>query len=133
MQDVKKAAPATQVLGPHGKRDYLSPALRQYGVVSKMTQGSSGKAADNGTQVSRTPQSDRQTKVNIVRIDTHPVGFGLYLFDYKPEYSAATMRQFGVIAQEVENFVPQAVVMGSDGIRRVNYSLLGIEQSERVH
>ena len=72
-------------------------------------------------------------KDNIARIDTHPAGFGLYLFDYKPEYSAVTTRQFGVIAQEVENIVPEAVVVGADGIRRVNYALLGIEPSEHVH
>lgn len=66
-------------------------------------------------------------KENVLRVGEHPAGFGLYLFDYKPEFSAfGTGRQFGVMADEVEKIVPEAVTVGSHGFRTVNYALLGI-------
>lgn len=73
--------------------------------------------------------SDRALKQDIVRIGTHPAGFGLYLFDYKPEFreAAGFGRQFGVMADEVELVLPQAVVMHPDGYKRVDYALLGID------
>lgn len=57
----------------------------------------------------------------------HPAGFGLYLFDYKAEFSdLGAGRQFGVMADEVEKIVPEAVTIGSNGFRAVDYALLGI-------
>ena len=72
--------------------------------------------------------SDRAVKENIVRIGTHPLGIGRYLFDYKPEYreSSGFGRRFGVIADEVETVLPQAVSMHPDGYKMVDYGLLGI-------
>ncbi len=76
------------------------------------------------------PSSDSAVKEHVVRVGDHPAGFGIYLFDYKPEFrnSFGHGRQFGVIADEVERVVPEAVTIGSDGYRRVCYSLLGIER-----
>jgi hypothetical protein len=73
-------------------------------------------------------QSGRSFKENIVRLDTHPLGIGLYLFDYKGKYRAqwGHGRQFGVIAQEVEAVMPEAVCMHPDGYKMVNYAMLGI-------
>ncbi len=73
-------------------------------------------------------QTDAATKENVVSIGGHPAGFGLYLFDYKPEFrdSFGHGRQFGVIADEVERIVPEAVTIASDGYRRVCYSLIGV-------
>ena len=53
-----------------------------------------------------------------------PAGFGLYLFDYKPAYreTAGFGRQFGVMADEVEAVLPQAVVMYPDGYKMVDYA-----------
>ncbi|MBA3056247.1 MAG: tail fiber domain-containing protein [Sphingomonadales bacterium] len=66
-------------------------------------------------------------KENIVRVGERPAGFGLYLFDYKAEFSEfGAGRQFGVMADEVEAIVPEAVTVGSHGFRMVNYALLGI-------
>ena len=72
--------------------------------------------------------SDRRTKENIARIGCHPLGMGLYLFDYKPQYreQCGLGRQFGVMADEVEAIVPDAVSMGEDGFKRVDYGMLGI-------
>ena len=80
--------------------------------------------------------SDIRLKQNIVRIDNHPLGFGVYLFDYKPEFQelAGRGRQFGVMADEVETVMPEAVVIHPDGYKQVNYAMLGIDFSEcRVH
>ncbi len=77
--------------------------------------------------------SDRACKTNLTRIGTHPIGIGLYLFDYKAEFqeSAGRGRQFGVMADEVEAVMPEAVVMHPDGYKRVNYAMLGIDLSGR--
>lgn len=75
-------------------------------------------------------QSDRALKENIVRIDTHPLGFGVYLFDYKPEYrhTCGFGRQFGVMADEVERVMPFAVSVAPTGFKSVDYGKLGIRR-----
>jgi hypothetical protein len=72
--------------------------------------------------------SSRAIKENIVRIGRHPLGFGLYLFDYKPEWRdpRGRGRQFGVLAEEVEAVLPQAVARDAQGRKTVDYALLGI-------
>ncbi len=77
--------------------------------------------------------SDRALKTNLVRIGTHPLGIGLYLFDYKAEFQALAGRgrQFGVMADEVETVMPEAVIVHPDGYKRVNYAMLEIDLSGR--
>jgi hypothetical protein len=72
--------------------------------------------------------SERSAKERILRVGTHPVGVGLYLFDYKTEYrrSWGRGRQFGVMADEVERVMPEAVSLHSKGHKVVNYDMLGI-------
>ena len=114
---------------------YSAPVLRYYGAVAQMTQGSNGTIGE-GSGSMLMPQSDIALKQNIVRVGTHPSGFGLYLFEYKAEYrqQAGYGRQFGVMAQEVEAVVPAAVVSHADGYKRVNYTMLGIRLPDRsVH
>jgi hypothetical protein len=52
----------------------------------------------------------------------------LYLFDYKSQFCGRLGygRQFGVIAQEVEAVMPEAVVVHPDGYKMVDYGMLGI-------
>lgn len=105
---------------------YRRPVLTVYGSVKELT----GTVAISafGDNVSMMPNSDIACKENVVRIGEHPAGFGIYLFDYKPEFRDALGhgRQFGVIAQEVEPIVPDAVAIAKDGLRRVDYARLGI-------
>lgn len=122
--------------GPGSRKDYTPPALVSYGLVRDLTQATSNVNTKEimffGCQPTSwgKPCSERRVKENIVRIGDHPLGFGLYLFDYLPEHRNkwGQGRQFGVMIDEVENVMPEAVSMHSDGYKRVDYSLLGIHR-----
>ena len=132
----KEESSATRGLGNSGKIAYSTPRLELFGSIRTLTQSGAGSmteagdgmggCSNNGARMSCL--SDRSTKENIVRVGTHPMGFGLYLFDYKAPYQAAngSGRQFGAMADEVEAIVPAAVSLGSDSLKRVNYDMLGI-------
>jgi hypothetical protein len=72
--------------------------------------------------------SDSRIKENIAKIGTHPLGIGLYLFDYKSQYREqyGFGRQLGVMADEVESVLPAAVMVHADGHKMVDYAMLGI-------
>ena len=73
--------------------------------------------------------SERRLKENIVEVGRHPLGIGLYLFNYKPEFrEGGEGRQFGVMVDEVEAVMPEAVSVHPDGYKRVDYSLLGVRR-----
>ena len=119
------------------RKRYTAPSLVIFGAVRDMTQsGSKGNLEWDplpnrpGCWPDRTrrPCSERRVKENIVRIGDHPFGFGLYLFDYRLEYRTqwGRGRQFGVMIDEVEAIVPEAVCLNSDGYKRVDYGILGI-------
>ncbi len=120
------------------KRQYRSPALVHYGQVRDLTQGgASGKTEllknCNGNANRKCNPSDRNLKENIIRIGEHPLGIGLYLFDYKPGLRDqwGHGRQFGVMAQEVETVIPEAVCVHPDGYKMVDYGLLGISRADQ--
>ena len=62
--------------------------------------------------------SDRRLKSNIVQIGVHPLGIGIY------EYDIFGHRDVGVMADEVENVMPEAVIEHPSGYKMVNYGLL---------
>jgi hypothetical protein len=110
------------------KRAYKKPALKIYGHVRELTGSASGTAMGDATTMM---PSDALVKRNIVRIGDHPLGIGLYLFDYDTERSArwGTGRQFGVMAHEVEAMMPAAVSVGADGYKQVDYAMIGISRA----
>jgi len=114
------------------KAAYTRPVLTTYGSVSELTMAAVGSSADmfGGTDPNQGP-SDPRVKENIVRVGQHPLGIGLYLFDYKPEFREqwGNRRQFGVMADEVEAVLPAAVTTHADGYKLVNYQLLGINRT----
>lgn len=63
--------------------------------------------------------SDRRLKSNVVRVGNHQLGIGIYEYDIFGE------RQRGVMADEVERVLPEAVMTGADGYKRVNYAAIG--------
>lgn len=68
------------------------------------------------------PVSDIRLKRDIVLLCRLQNGLGLYRYRY---LSSDTV-YVGVMAQEVERIVPDAVVSGQDGYLRVDYARLGM-------
>lgn len=114
------------------RKTYSPPDLIFYGTVRALTQsGTSGSNEMSGnTSMAFMAASDRTLKENIVRIGKHPLGIGLYLFNYKSKYRErlGSDRQFGVMADEVETVMPAAVSNHPDGYKMVNYAMLGINR-----
>jgi len=67
-------------------------------------------------------RSDLRLKHDIVLIGRLEDGLGFYRFVYDGGHIAYV----GVMAQEVQKVMPQAVTIGADGYYRVNYDLLGL-------
>lgn len=62
--------------------------------------------------------SDERLKSNIERVGTHPLGVGIY------EYDIFGRRERGVMAQELIDVLPEAVIEDESGFLKVNYALL---------
>ena len=111
------------------RRPYKSPSIIVYGTVAQFTNGTLSVGTDAGFNNSKqNKQSDPALKEAIVRIGSHPLGFGLYLFTYKAAFQnkCGHGRQFGVMADEVFRIIPDAVGRDEDGYLTVNYERLGI-------
>lgn len=67
--------------------------------------------------------SDRRLKVNIEHIGQTVMGLNLYEF----EYLWSPTRHKGVMADEVLEVMPEAVLLGDDGYMVVDYDVLGVE------
>jgi hypothetical protein len=70
--------------------------------------------------------SDINAKENITKIGSLDNGLNLYSYNYKDGYDLPEGRQIGVIAQEVEAVMPEAVVEMANGFKGVNYAMLGV-------
>jgi hypothetical protein len=68
--------------------------------------------------------SDENLKTDIKRIGTHDLGMGIYSYSYKDGYNLPTGIQVGVMAQEVEKVIPEAVIVTDSGFKAVNYAML---------
>lgn len=70
--------------------------------------------------------SDIRTKENIKAIGWLPNGLPVYEYEYKPEFKNrwGHGKQVGVMAQEVEQVMPEAVIEHPDGYKMVNYGAL---------
>lgn len=87
----------------------------QVGSQNSMMSGLMGMA---GTLGSAFIKSDRRLKSNIKRIGTHRLGIGIYEYDIYGDH------QVGLMADEVESVVPEAVRIGNDGFKEVNYAMV---------
>lgn len=67
--------------------------------------------------------SDIHIKQDIVRVGRLDNGFPLYAFQYKPEFRDECGHgfQIGVMAQDVEKIIPDAVSVHADGYKMVDY------------
>ena len=118
-------------------KPYKKPRLTIFGQVARLTEGdqisgnpdgSSGMAGNMGMMGMG---SDRRLKENFREVGSHPFGFKLYLFTFKPEFrdKYGQGHQFGVMADDVERVMPEAVSVDPDGYRTVNYAMLGISRT----
>lgn len=82
--------------------------------------------------MSNSTSSDIRVKENIEFVDILMDGINIYEFDYKPEFKdkAGHGRYRGVMADEVEQIMPQAVVTDSNGYKYVHYDMLGIQMEQ---
>lgn len=109
-----------------GKRAYFKPRLTVFGEVRLLTGNGQGSGTDAKAAPGMAMASDSRCKQDLIRIDSHPLGFGLYLYTYKPGFGAAGQRQLGVLAQEVAGIIPAAVSVADNGYLQVDYGMLGI-------
>ena len=83
--------------------------------------GGGGRRGGGGRGGGR--RSDIRLKHDIVLLGYLDDGLGFYRFSY----NGSEKPYVGVIAQEVQQIVPQAVMRGRDGYLRVNYDRLGVK------
>ena len=122
------------------RKSYITPQLVGYGSVAVLTKASvsginelgptpTSPSCPNGPGFTTPciPSSDIRCKVNVLRMGTHTSGIGLYLYDYTPEYAVRMGhgKFFGVMAQEVLEVNPSAVVLDESGYYAVDYRALG--------
>ena len=67
-------------------------------------------------------RSDIRLKHDIVLLGRRDNGLGLYRFSY----NGSSKVYVGVLAQEVQQVMPQSVAQGRDGYLRVYYGRLGV-------
>jgi hypothetical protein len=68
--------------------------------------------------------SDIRLKKNIKKIGKLHDGINIYSFNYINRKDLPKGEQIGVMAQEVEKVIPEAVVTMADGYKAVNYALI---------
>jgi Chaperone of endosialidase len=82
-----------------------------------------GTGSIGGLLASKLAASDINIKQNIKRIGTLDNGVPVYAFEYKQEYKDAWGHgmRIGVMAQEIESIIPDAVSLHEDGYKVVDY------------
>jgi len=111
-----------------GQSQILNTQGNLYG-QSMNTQGEMfGALVGAGTRGGIAAFSDARVKENIERVGTH---FRTQLPIYEFSYIHIPDKRFrGVMAQDVEKVFPDAVEETHDGIKMVNYAMLGMEMEE---
>ena len=79
--------------------------------------------ADGSAGADLAQESDVRLKEDIAPVGQLPNGLGLYSF----RYIGGEETYVGVMAQDVAEVDPEAVVKGEDGYLRVHYGRLGID------
>lgn len=88
--------------------------------------GSAGIGAYGLMNAAPLAASDRRVKENIIKIGALDNGLNLYKFDYKPEWKDEFGHGsfVGVMAQEAEGVMPNAVITRPDGYKMVDYGVI---------
>ena len=103
-------------------------AYNQSQSAAAQAQGGIGSLVGMGLMAGATAyKSDRRLKKKISRVGEDKRGFGIYEFEYRDNPGS---RFRGVMADEVEPIVPEAVSYGEDGFAQVDYERLGLKMVE---
>ena len=95
------------------------------GTATNLTKVGSGSGRGKIPPLGHVPQpSDLRLKQDIVPLARLDNGIGLYRFRYR---GGDPTTYVGVMAQEVVEIAPSAVIRGRDGYLRVDYDRLGLE------
>jgi hypothetical protein len=105
------------------KSAFVTPVVASFAMAG-LTIDAAAQCAINTTCTTSGPPtpSDRRLKRDMVRIGSHDLGFGIYRF----KYLWSEQDHIGVLAQEVAEVRPDAVVRGPDGFLRVDYAAIGM-------
>lgn len=120
--------------------DLLGAASQQYNAAmggfnaqqaaqSNLNSGLMGLGGTLGAAALMAPAaSDIRMKENITQVYWLPNGLPVYTYEYKPEFKddpyAGHGVHIGVMAQEVEQVMPEAVITRADGYKMVDYGVL---------
>jgi hypothetical protein len=106
------------------KGAFVTPIVASF-AMSGLTVEVAAQTANSTSSRPLTP-SDRRLKTHVTRIAAHPAGFGIYRF----KYLWTDAEYVGVMAQEVLEAMPKAVVRGDDGFLRVDYAAIGMRMEQ---
>lgn len=119
------------------QRDYPQELLAQF---ASILNGSPSKGAQQNLQspsiasqiggsvvAGASLLSDRRTKTEVTKIGLHEIAGVGTIPTYRFRYAGDTTRKYhtGVMADEVEKLMPDAVHTGENGIKMVNYNAIG--------
>ena len=84
--------------------------------------------AGTAAQIYAGSQSDKRLKTNIKQVGKLDNGIKLYTWKWTDEAKKIVNNQpeYGVIADEVQEIMPEAVTRGPDGYLRVDYAAVGV-------
>ncbi len=105
------------------KGAFVAPVVASFAMAG-LTVDAAAQSLPNSTTTASgaVVKSDRRLKTALVRIGTHDLGFGIYRF----RYLWSDIEYVGVLAQEVDEVRPSAVVCQPDGFLAVDYAAIGM-------
>lgn len=95
--------------------------LNSYNAQQAQSGNFMGGLMNLGGAYMMSPTSDIRLKEHIVKIGTRPDGLNVYTYNYKSGHNLPIGRHIGLMAQEVEQIMPDAVYMRPDGYKEVDY------------
>jgi len=105
------------------KSAFVAPVVASFAMSGLTVERAAAQSNGTVTGSGALMKSDRRLKKDVTRVAVHPAGFGIYRF----KYLWSDVQYRGVIAQEVLQVIPEAVVRGDDGLLRVDYAAIGMQ------
>jgi len=108
------------------KGAFVAPIVASFAMAGLTVDAAAQSSINSTTTASgAVVKSDRRLKTAVVRIGTHDLGFGIYRF----RYLWSDTEYVGVLAQEVDEVRPSAVVCQPDGFLAVDYAAIGMRMA----